>query len=77
MRDATFQKFSLYFCEKIVDLSSYHKNTQVKKKNRLKQSPGSQDIEVLNMQIFRVFFVDGGVIFLFYFYRIWRPNLPK
>jgi hypothetical protein len=62
--------------KRVVDLSSSQKNTQVKKKNRPKRSPEGQDIEVLNLQIFRVFSADGGAI-CFYFYIIWRPNLPK
>jgi hypothetical protein len=37
-------------------MSSSQKNTQVKKKNRPKRSPGSQDIEVLKSAIFQGFF---------------------
>jgi hypothetical protein len=40
----------------VVYLSSSQKNTQVKKKNRPKRSPGSQDIEVLKSAIFQGFF---------------------
>jgi hypothetical protein len=36
-------------------MSSSQKNTQFKKKNRLKQSPESKVIEVLKYVIFRVF----------------------
>jgi hypothetical protein len=37
-------------------MSSSHKNTQFQKKNRLKQSPESQDIEVLKSANFQDFF---------------------
>jgi hypothetical protein len=37
-------------------MSSSQKNTQVEKKNHLKRSPGSQDIEVLKSAIFQGFF---------------------
>jgi hypothetical protein len=57
-------------------MSSSHKNTQFKKKNRLKRSPGYQDIEVLKSAIFRVFSVDCGAIF-FYICSSWMPNLSK
>jgi hypothetical protein len=40
----------------VVDLSSSQKNTQFKKKNRPKQSPEGQDIEVLKFAIFQGFF---------------------
>jgi hypothetical protein len=53
-------EFLVYLCEKFVEkvvyLSSSHKNTQVEKKNRLKRSPGSQDIEVLKSVNFQGFF---------------------
>jgi hypothetical protein len=79
-RAATFQIFSVYFYEKfvkkVVYLSSSQKNTQVEKKNRLIQSPISQDIEVLKSAIFRIFSTDGGTI-LFYLCSSWRSNLPK
>ena len=43
--------------KRVVDLSSSQKNTQFKnKKNRPKQSPGSQDIEVLKSANFQDFF---------------------
>jgi hypothetical protein len=42
--------------KRVVYLSSSQKNTQVKKKNRPKRSPGSQDIEVLKSAIFQGFF---------------------
>jgi hypothetical protein len=42
--------------KQVVYLSSSQKNTQVEKKNRLKRSPGSQDIEVLKSAIFQGFF---------------------
>jgi hypothetical protein len=72
-RAATFQNFRYISVKnlqkQVVDLSSSQKNTQVEKKNRLKRSPGSQDIEVLKSTIFRVFSADGGVIFsLIFFY---------
>jgi hypothetical protein len=38
--------------KQVLDLSSSQKITQVKKKNRPKLSPGSQDIEVLKSAIF-------------------------
>jgi hypothetical protein len=60
----------------VVDLISSQKTTQVEKKNHLKQSLGSQDIEVLKSTIFQVFF-HGRRRNLFYFCSIWRPNLPK
>jgi hypothetical protein len=37
-------------------MSSSQKNTQFEKKNRLKRSPGSQDIEVLKSANFQGFF---------------------
>ena len=37
-------------------MSSSQKNTQFEKKNRLKQSPGSQDIEVLKSVNFQGFY---------------------
>jgi hypothetical protein len=81
-RAATFQKFSVYFCEnlqkQVVYLSSSQKNTQVEKKNRLKRSPGSQDIEVLKSANFQGFFHGRRHdFFFFYFCSSWRPNLPK
>jgi hypothetical protein len=49
----------------VVYLSSSQKKTQVKKKkNRLKQSPGSKVICILKSAIFRVFSADDRVIFL-------------
>jgi hypothetical protein len=42
--------------KRVVDLSSSHKNTQFEKKNRPKQSPESQDIEVLKSANFQGFF---------------------
>jgi hypothetical protein len=42
--------------KRVVYLSSSQKNTQFKKKNRLKRSPGSQDIEVLKSANFQDFF---------------------
>ena len=52
-----FQYISVKKLQKrVVYLSSSHKNTQFEKKNRLKQSPGSQDIEVLKSAIFQGFF---------------------
>jgi hypothetical protein len=60
----------------VVDLTSSQKNTQVEKKNHPKRSPEGQDIEVLKSAIFQGFFADGDAI-CFYFYYIWRPNLPK
>jgi hypothetical protein len=72
-----FQYISVKNLQKrVVYLSSSQKNTQFKKKNRPKRSPEGQDIEVLNLQFFRVFSADGGAIYL-YFCSIWRPNLPK
>jgi hypothetical protein len=55
--------------KQVVYLSSSQKNTQVEKKNRLKRSPGSQDIEVLKSAIFQGFFTDDDAIF-FYFCSI-------
>jgi hypothetical protein len=59
-RVATFQTIYIGFGENfqkmVVYLSSSQKNTQVKKKNRLKRSPGSQVICILKSAIFRVFF---------------------
>jgi hypothetical protein len=80
-RAATFLKFFWYISvqnlqKQVSDLSSSQKNTQVEKKNRLKRSPRSQDIEVLKSAIFKVFSVDGGTIF-FFLSSSWRPNLPK
>jgi hypothetical protein len=49
--------------KQVVDLSSSQKNTQVEKKNCLKRSPGSQDIEVLKSAIFQGFFADDDAIF--------------
>jgi hypothetical protein len=60
----------------VVDLSSSMKNTQVKKNNRPKRSPGSQDIEVLKSAIFQGFF-RGWRHDFFYFCSIRRPNFPK
>jgi hypothetical protein len=52
-----FQYISVQNLQKrVVDLSSSQKNTQVKKKNRLKRSPEGQDIEVLKSAIFQGFF---------------------
>jgi hypothetical protein len=80
-RAATFQKFwyiSVKNLQKqVVYLSSSQKNTQVEKKNRLKRSPGSQDIEVLKSAIFQGFFRGRRRDFFFYFCSSWRPNLPK
>jgi hypothetical protein len=45
-------------------------------KNRPKQSPGSQDIEVLKSTNFQDFFRRRRGEF-FYFCSIWRLNLPK
>jgi hypothetical protein len=42
--------------KRVVYLSSSQKNTQFKKKNRPKRSPGSQDIEVLKSANFQDFF---------------------
>jgi hypothetical protein len=42
--------------KRVVYLSSSQKNTQFEKKNRLKRSPGSQDIEVLKSANFQDFF---------------------
>jgi hypothetical protein len=63
--------------KQVVYLSSSQKNTQVEKKNRLKRSPGSQDIEVLKSANFQGFFRGRRRDFFFYFCSIWRPNLPK
>ena len=72
-----FQYISVQNLQKrVVDLSSSQKNTQVKKKNRLKRSPEGQDIEVLKSAIFQGFSVDDVVI-CFYLCKIWRLNLPK
>jgi hypothetical protein len=49
----------------VVYLSSSQKNTQFKKKNRLKRSPGSKVIEVLKSAIFQGFSADDDTIFLF------------
>jgi hypothetical protein len=80
-RATTFHKFLVYLCVKIVEkgcISEFLlKNTQFEKKNRPKQSPGSQDIEVLKSANFQGFFrgrrhnvfflfiyvADGGQIF--------------
>jgi hypothetical protein len=56
-RATTFQKISVYFCEKFAEtgciyMSSSQKNTQVEKTNRPKRILGSQDIEVLKSAIF-------------------------
>jgi hypothetical protein len=52
--------FSIFLCKnllkRVVYLSSSQKITQVKKKNRPKRSPGSQDIEVLKSTHFQGFF---------------------
>jgi hypothetical protein len=42
--------------KRVIDPSSSHKNTQFEKKNHLKWSPGSQDIEVLKSANFSGFF---------------------
>jgi hypothetical protein len=66
---SNFQYISVQNLKKqVVYLSSSQKNTQVEKKNRLKWSPGSQDIEVLNLQIFRVFSVYDDTIFFFFLF---------
>jgi hypothetical protein len=54
--------------KQVVYLSSSQKNTQVKKKNRLKRSPGSQDIEVLKSAIFQGFFRGRRHDFFFFIY---------
>jgi hypothetical protein len=63
--------------KRVVYLSSSQKNTQFKKKNRPKRSPGSQDIEVLKSTIFRVFFGGRRRDLFIYFCSSWRPNFPK
>jgi hypothetical protein len=73
----SFQYISVKNLQKrVVYLSSSQKNTQVEKKNRLKRSPGSQDIEVLKSAIFRVFFADDGAIF-FIFVAVGGRIFPK
>ena len=57
-------------------MSSSHKNTHFGKQNRLKRSPGSQDIEVLKSANFQGFFLRTTT-HIFYLCSIWRPNLPK
>jgi hypothetical protein len=52
--------------KQVVYLSSSQKNTQVEKKNRLKRSPGSQDIEVLKSAIFQGFFRGRRHVFFFF-----------
>jgi hypothetical protein len=53
----TFQYIFVQNLQKqVVYLSSSQKNTQVEKKNRLKRSPGSQDIEVLKSVNFQGFY---------------------
>jgi hypothetical protein len=61
----------MYICVKklqkwVVDMILSHKNTQLKKKNCLKQSLGSKDINILKYAIFRVFSMDGHTIFLIF-----------
>jgi hypothetical protein len=51
--------------KKVVYLSSPQKNTPVEKKNRLKRSLRSQDIEVLKSVIFQGFFCGRWRDFLF------------
>jgi hypothetical protein len=53
--------------KQVVYMSSSQKITKFKKKNRLKQSPGSQDIEVLKSTIFRVFPQTTTQFFFFFF----------
>jgi hypothetical protein len=70
-RAATFSKFSVYLHKnlqkRVVYLSSSQKNTQFKKKNRPKRSPGSQDIEVLKSANFQGFFRRTATRFFFFF----------
>ena len=66
-----------HFQKNLVDMSSSHKKTQVGKKNRLKQSPGSQDIEVLKSANFQGFFLADGDAICFHFCSSWRPNFLK
>jgi hypothetical protein len=63
--------------KQVVYLTSSQKNTQVKKKNHLKRSPGSQYIEVLKSANFQGFFRGRRCEFLFYLCSSWRPNFPK
>jgi hypothetical protein len=58
-------------------MSSSEKNTQFKKKNRLKRSLESQYIEVFKSAIFQGFFHRRRRDFFIYFCRNWRPNLSK
>jgi hypothetical protein len=51
--------------KRVVYLSSSQKNTQVKKKNRPKQSPEGQDIEVLKSAKFSGFFLRTAARFVF------------
>ena len=52
-----FQYIYVHHLQKhVLDLISSQKNTQFEKQNRPKQSPGSQDIEVLKSAIFQGFF---------------------
>jgi uncharacterized membrane protein YbhN (UPF0104 family) len=53
--------------KQVVYLISSQKNTQVEKKNRLKRSPGSQDIEVLKSAIFQGFFRGRRRDFFFFY----------
>jgi hypothetical protein len=61
----------------VVYLSSSQKNTQFKKKNRPKQSPGSQDIEVLKSANFQDFFRGRRREIFFISVAYGGLNLPK
>jgi hypothetical protein len=51
--------------KRVVDLSFSQKNTQFKKKNRLKRSPEGRDIEVLKSANFQGFFRRTVARFVF------------
>jgi hypothetical protein len=52
----------------VVYISSSQKNTQFKKNNRSKWSPGSQDIEVLKSANFQDFLCGWQQVFFFFFF---------
>jgi hypothetical protein len=67
----SFQYISMKNLQKmVVYLISSQKNTQFEKKNRLKQSPGSQDIEVLKSANFSGFFPQTAAIIFFIFLAV-------
>jgi hypothetical protein len=64
----SFQYISVQNLQKrVVYLSSSHKSTQVEKQNHPKQSPRSQDIEVLKSAHFKGFFRRTTTRFFFFF----------